>query len=487
MKKNTILRCITYCTALCLSVSIHAQTIISKVEGAMADTSTLLEIDSDSLGVLVPRLTENGRLSIGSPATGLLLFQTDQTLGYRYNQGMPTSPDWVAVDIAGTGTTFFDKRIPMDSVGNGQGPFTINEPGSYYFTKDIFIGGTSNTNGIKINSSYVTIDLNGFSLRSNRAFTGDGIQIANDLRHITIKNGKISDWKSDGIAGFGADNCIYKNLEIDKCDNDGLESGENCLVMKCELSNNGNHGLRANDGNVIVDCVAGYNEFSGFLVDRGSIVENCAAYENKDDGFESLVGGGYRFEGCTAYNNEVHGFDVAGSAILNECNAYRNGASGFDLSNACILENSKASRNGFCIFDDDCENQPNSNTAIGLSSYGNGIRVQSNSTIRNCTVNDNERVGIRAINTDNCIVNNSCSDNENVGIYATSSGSLIVNNHANRNGISPNQDFIDDGVVVSGNFVIDPNCSFGPIINVSNGGNIVNYNKSDHPFANFEY
>ncbi|MEM9544344.1 MAG: right-handed parallel beta-helix repeat-containing protein [Bacteroidota bacterium] len=154
-----------------------------------------------------------------------------------------------------------------------------------------------------------------------------------------------------------------------------------------------------------MDCVAGY---IGFLIDRGFIVENCVTYENKDDGFETSVGGGYRFEGCTAYNNEVHGFDVAGRAILNECNAYRNGGNGFDLSFACISEKSKASRNGFCIFDNDCENQPNLTTASGLSSYGNGIRVGGGFIIRNCTVNDNERVGIRSTNSDNHIVNNSC-------------------------------------------------------------------------------
>ena len=50
------------------------------------DSSALLEISSTSSGLLVPRMTQVQRDAIASPATGLLIYQTDNTAGfYSYN------------------------------------------------------------------------------------------------------------------------------------------------------------------------------------------------------------------------------------------------------------------------------------------------------------------------------------------------------------------------------------------------------------------
>src|ERR1043165_5980463 len=55
--------------------------------------SSLLEIKSTSKGVLVPRMTQAQRNAIASPATGLLIFQTDKTPGFYYYSGAA----WTAV------------------------------------------------------------------------------------------------------------------------------------------------------------------------------------------------------------------------------------------------------------------------------------------------------------------------------------------------------------------------------------------------------
>jgi hypothetical protein len=63
--------------------------------------SAALEILSSSKGVLLPRLTQNARLAMGTgsvptPAPGLLLFQTDGAQpGFWYNASTSAAPNWV--------------------------------------------------------------------------------------------------------------------------------------------------------------------------------------------------------------------------------------------------------------------------------------------------------------------------------------------------------------------------------------------------------
>ncbi|MEO6719738.1 MAG: hypothetical protein ABIN67_05190 [Ferruginibacter sp.] len=48
------------------------------------DASSILELKSISKGILVPRMTQTERLSIQSPAQGLLVFQVDSIQGFYY-------------------------------------------------------------------------------------------------------------------------------------------------------------------------------------------------------------------------------------------------------------------------------------------------------------------------------------------------------------------------------------------------------------------
>jgi len=52
-------------------------------------------VKSDDKGLLIPRLTYMDRNNISSPATGLLVFQTNGYVGFHYNAGTPSAPDWI--------------------------------------------------------------------------------------------------------------------------------------------------------------------------------------------------------------------------------------------------------------------------------------------------------------------------------------------------------------------------------------------------------
>ena len=466
-------------------VKAQAQTTIN-LEGTEVDSSALLEVSSNTKGFLMPRMAENDRLSIGTPATGLFLFQTDNTPGYQYNSGTPAMPDWVSINLEETDSTYFDKRIPLDSVGNGQVPFTISESGSYYFTQNYELATGNLLDGITVTANHVTIDLNGYTLSADPdTNTDDGIFISGNRRNIVIQNGNISGWGDTGINALDADESIFRNLQLSDNSFSGLDCGLNGLISKCQAINNGQDGFSVDDGTIIEESCAAENGDNGFQTSEGSVIIGCYSFENIGDGFELAAGS--RIEDCTAYENEEHGFDIGQGVQAIDCKSHDNGRNGFDMSSSALLLRCKASHNGFCINDSNCENGPSTLTASGLAFFGNGARGETNCQVINCTFADNDLTGIRIDGTDCYVAGNLCIANNNLGIYGAASGDLIVNNICNSNGSSPNSNFTESAIVLTGNYNISINSAFGPIINVEDVGEISGTANSDHPFANFEY
>ena len=56
------------------------------------DASSLLEIKSTKKGFLIPRMTQKQRDAIATPATGLLIYQTNNTPGFYYYTGTAWQP-----------------------------------------------------------------------------------------------------------------------------------------------------------------------------------------------------------------------------------------------------------------------------------------------------------------------------------------------------------------------------------------------------------
>lgn len=99
--KNINLLLITIITIITIStLSITAQVAVTP-DGANADPSAMLDVKSTDKGMLVPRMSAAERDLIGSPATGLLVFVTDDANFYFFDgaawkqfSGGPDS-DWV--------------------------------------------------------------------------------------------------------------------------------------------------------------------------------------------------------------------------------------------------------------------------------------------------------------------------------------------------------------------------------------------------------
>jgi hypothetical protein len=68
-----------------LIVGTHAQIAIN-IDNTLPNSSAMMDIKSTDKGLLIPRMTQVERNAISSPATGLMIFQTDQTDGFYYFQ-----------------------------------------------------------------------------------------------------------------------------------------------------------------------------------------------------------------------------------------------------------------------------------------------------------------------------------------------------------------------------------------------------------------
>jgi hypothetical protein len=79
---------------LLLTSATFSQVAIN-TDASQPDNSAMLDVKSDIKGLLLPRMTQAQRNAIPSPATALMIYQTDNTPGYYYNAGTSGSPNWV--------------------------------------------------------------------------------------------------------------------------------------------------------------------------------------------------------------------------------------------------------------------------------------------------------------------------------------------------------------------------------------------------------
>ena len=144
-------------------------------DGSSPDASAMLDITSTSKGILIPRMTQTQRDAISSPASGLMVYQTDNTVGFYYYDGS----SWTAVSggssvtrqiissattltgtndhsIVLTGATTYTVTLPASpadgqvlNIGNSNDNTTLSFPGkslvgrtTTYATNSISLSGT---------------------------------------------------------------------------------------------------------------------------------------------------------------------------------------------------------------------------------------------------------------------------------------------------------------------------------------------------------
>src|SRR3982751_4575564 len=97
MKKIYLIQAVIACV---FTLSSAAQNVGINATGVRADKSAILDVNSTTKGLLIPRMTAIQKLAIQKPATGLMIYQTDGAAGFYYNKGTADQPAWTAMASA---------------------------------------------------------------------------------------------------------------------------------------------------------------------------------------------------------------------------------------------------------------------------------------------------------------------------------------------------------------------------------------------------
>jgi hypothetical protein len=154
-----------------------------------------------------------------------------------------------------------DGRIPIT------GPMAITEPGSYVLLNDV---GNNFTGAIRIASSDVTLDLNGFTVRLTQVSSAfaDGISIGHGLKNIEVKNGAITGFPRNGIYAPGeatvGRNLRFSHLRISNCGGWAISLEQNPgFIIEDSLLTANKLGIAAGGAGLIVNNVIGNNTVRG--------------------------------------------------------------------------------------------------------------------------------------------------------------------------------------------------------------------------------
>ena len=85
---------------------------------ASPDVSSKLDVSSTTQGLLAPRMLSTQRTAITSPATGLIVYQTDGAAGFYYNAGTTGVPNWVIL-LNGSSSVVASNITGILPVANG--------------------------------------------------------------------------------------------------------------------------------------------------------------------------------------------------------------------------------------------------------------------------------------------------------------------------------------------------------------------------------
>jgi parallel beta-helix repeat protein len=386
-----------------------------------------------------------------------------------------------------------EARTPIDPTQPGFTlPFTITQPGSYYFTANITA--TGSVAGIIVAADDVRLDLNGFALTGGGGGSARGIDVPAARKNLHIYNGTTRGWAGGGVRADNATNSSLEKLRASANSGGALVGalviGNGSLIQDCVASNNATNGIKTFSGTTVIGCTASSNGFSGFFLGGSVTISNCTAHANSIDGIR-LVGNG-TLNHCTASFNSGSGTASGVGSMISNCAASFNGFSGIETDSGSTVSNCAATNNSSSgiVTTSGCMVSECSAAING----GHEISALDSTSTHNCTARSNVASGIQ-VTTACHVFANTCDSNANgigVGMSAgdiTGDKNRIDGNSCSRNQVGVSVYGLTNLIVrntASGNtttgFVISaPTLNkVGPI--VSGSGTIT----SNSPWANFE-
>lgn len=181
--------------ALC-SFHIEAQVGIGTTT---PDPSAILDMSSASQGILTPRLTTSQRIAIASPATGLLVYDTDQSAFYYYSGSA-----WSKLEGALSRDNYVLVKSQADLPTPSGGVITLDENTYYEINGTIGLTASINLNGAYISGLDATEDI--LSYPGGTLFSGSA---GGSVRNVTLTGAR-----AFNITGSGTESLLVQNTVI---------------------------------------------------------------------------------------------------------------------------------------------------------------------------------------------------------------------------------------------------------------------------------
>ena len=344
--------------------------------------------------------------------------------------------------------------------------YLIAEPGSYYLTEDLV--GDLAMGGIRIEAPDVTLDLNGFSIRTEFASI-DGINATLEATNLTVKNGTVSGWGADGVTSSAADTTLEDLRLTNNAEGGARAFGRDATVRRCIARGNGGDepvsggGFLLEGGGLIVSSRSAQDAV-GFA-DQGdaSRVVSCTVEGSLSDAFVLADDADATFENCVSTRAGQAGFAVRASesegnhSVFRDCTAQESVGNGFEVfaratasfSNCVSRENGD---NGFRTLDADvtfawC--QALENALFGFRLQNTALEVSAR--LSDCTARGNFAAAIVAQIP--CTIERCSTVGGIDGINADVAGAVVVDStvkNSQGNGIVVGDRGIVQGCVVDG-------------------------------------
>lgn len=436
VSKNRDMRyCITI-IALLISYQSAAQSMAINATGNPANASAMLDVQSTTKGILIPRMTKVQKNAIAAPATGLLIYQgppSDSTGFYYYNgsQWVWLQPqmgdDWKTTGNAGTDTAVnfigTTDNMPLAFRVNNEKSGRIE---SNIATANSFLG---NRSGI-------------FNTGANNTAFGFRSLVANTTGFSNTSVGSMAMQNNS----TGRNNVAIGALALNSSTtgNSNVAIGSSALENGSTLSSGnvaiGHNTLRNNNGNnsIGIGADALSNNTSGnqnTAIGTQSLLFNTTGFWNIGLGYYSLRSNITGFQNLgignfSLYNNTSGNYNIA----IGDSAAYNNTVSDIvAIGSKALYSNTTGNWNmaiGFSALK--ANTTGTTNTAVGyLSLLDNttgfaNVAIGGNTLLENTIGFANTALGWAALNNNNAGAANTglgyealdgiTNGNENVGI-----------------------------------------------------------------------
>ena len=235
-----------------LSMTTNAQVGIGTVN---PDDSAMLDVQSTTRGMLVPRMTSAERVAIAAPVNGLLVYDTSENAFFFYKGNV-----WTKLD-----STVRNSYKLIKSVADLSDELAAGGGSSYQLTSETFyeINGTIVLGApIDLNNAYISgIDANEDALlyAGGTVFKGS---VGGSIKNITVKGAKAFEITGPGIATNSS--LLLQNSIIDGTTSVGTIDGLGLFFSNIiQYLNNANGITYSNIGNLLLNNQGWFGNNSG--------------------------------------------------------------------------------------------------------------------------------------------------------------------------------------------------------------------------------